>query len=132
MDQFLPNPPKIGNGKFGQVYQCRRRDDEKVVALKVLNKNQLRVAQIDCLDEAHLHRTLDHPNIVTLLEHFQDDEHVYLVMGKNHYASPFLHLTFLYTCGRIHAGGIERGLENDASSSVSGGSTSGSRTGLFT
>jgi serine/threonine protein kinase len=88
MERFFVHPTQIGNGKFGQVYQCRRRDkEEQVVALKVLNKNQLRGAQIGCLDEALLHRTLDHPNIVTLFEYFQDAERVYMVMGKNHSAA---------------------------------------------
>jgi len=80
---------KLGEGGMGVVYQATDEKLHREVAVKVLHPHLL---QNDNLKErfrreARMHAKLMHPNVVTLLSIFEDDEHMALVMemvhGKN-------------------------------------------------
>jgi len=80
---------KIGEGGMGVVYQATDEKLHREVAVKVLHPHLL---QNDNLKErfrreARMHAKLMHPNVVTLLSIFEDNEHMALVMemvhGKN-------------------------------------------------
>ena len=72
----------LGTGTFGRVRLVRCITEDKYYAMKVVKK--IYVLQMDQLDhmkaEIRLLRILDHPFIVVLQAHFQDELRLYLLM----------------------------------------------------
>lgn len=58
----------LGKGAFGHVLRVRRKDElAEEVALKVIAKNELKQADLNAImNEAEIHSTMQHPNIVCL------------------------------------------------------------------
>ncbi|KAJ2824127.1 hypothetical protein IWW50_003481 [Coemansia erecta] len=78
---------RIGRGGFGKVYRAQPRDTRMysgrtAVAIKVVDKRALRdsAAEQRLATEVAVHETLEHTHIVRLLDSFEDDRYVYLVM----------------------------------------------------
>ena len=71
----------LGSGSFGRVFEAESQFDPSIkVAIKVLNK-KMRRSQIESIgEEVAILQTLDHPNIVTYHDTFEDDNCLYLVM----------------------------------------------------
>lgn len=80
---------KIGEGGMGIVYQATDEKLHREVAVKVLHPHLLQNENLKerFRREARMHAKLMHPNVVTLLSIFEDNEHMALVMemvrGKN-------------------------------------------------
>ncbi|MDX8395621.1 MAG: serine/threonine-protein kinase [Mariprofundaceae bacterium] len=80
---------KLGEGGMGVVYQATDEKLHREVAIKVLHPNLLQHENLKerFRREARMHAKLMHPNVVTLLSVFEDDEHMAIVMemvhGKN-------------------------------------------------
>lgn len=80
---------KIGEGGMGVVYQATDEKLHREVAIKVLHPHLLQNENLKerFRREARMHAKLMHPNVVTLLSIFEDNEHMALVMemvhGKN-------------------------------------------------
>jgi len=72
----------LGTGKFGKVYQARENKSGFNVALKVLNKSQLKDAQVEyqLRREIEIQSHLRHPNILRLYGYFYDEKRVYLIL----------------------------------------------------
>ena len=72
----------IGRGAFGQVRICRKKDDKKVYAMKIMKKTEMlkknQVAHIRA--ERDVLALADNPWVVKLHFSFQDDKMLYLVM----------------------------------------------------
>jgi len=77
---------RIGKGCFGEVWKCRLVADAsagspfyavKKVPLNLVKQHRL-LEQMDC--EVDIQSSLDHPHIIRLLFHFQDNDDVYLGM----------------------------------------------------
>lgn len=72
----------IGQGGHGSVYQALLIPSDKSVALKIMLQDHLEdktmVQRI--LQEAEIIRELEHPYIVPLIESWQDDKGIYVVM----------------------------------------------------
>ncbi|KAJ2569824.1 hypothetical protein GGH19_005252 [Coemansia sp. RSA 1807] len=78
---------RIGRGGFGKVYKAQPRNTQmyggrSTVAIKVVDKRALRdsAAEQRLATEVAVHETLDHTHVVRLMESFEDDRYVYLVM----------------------------------------------------
>lgn len=58
----------IGKGSFGHVYLVQKRNDEKLFAMKVLNKNKLESYNLlrYAVAEKNILAKMDHPFIVGL------------------------------------------------------------------
>lgn len=69
-------------GGFSVVRKARRKDNKKKVAIKIINKEALGDAhQLQMLQrEIENMRRLKHPNIIELLEVYDHDGHIYLVL----------------------------------------------------
>eukprot|EP00667_Euglena_gracilis_P015439 EG_transcript_16061 len=73
---------KLGKGKFGEVYLAREKGSRFLVALKVIDKEQVAAAKVthQVRREIEIHAKLRHPNIVRLYAYFYDKRRVYLVL----------------------------------------------------
>ena len=72
----------LGRGKFGNVYLCRLREANFIVALKVLQKAQLMKAGVEhqLRREIEIQAHLRHRNILRMYGYFWDEKRVYLIL----------------------------------------------------
>ena len=65
---------KIGKGRFGEVYLAREINKDYIVALKILDKAELKKlgAEKMLVREINIHSFVDHPNIIRLYGFFHD------------------------------------------------------------
>lgn len=72
----------LGRGLYTGVYLCEHRRTGQLRAVKIIYKDQVDkdiLASGLILREVEIHKTLDHPNIVRLLEFFEDKNHYYFI-----------------------------------------------------
>ena len=74
----------IGKGSFGEVMKAKDLRINKIRAIKKIKKSILQKVDgtnngIKKDKEYEILTKLNHPNIVKLLEYYQDDDHFYLV-----------------------------------------------------
>ncbi|DAZ93461.1 TPA: LOW QUALITY PROTEIN: hypothetical protein N0F65_006520, partial [Lagenidium giganteum] len=72
----------LGKGKFGNVYLAREKKSKYVVALKVLQKQQLMKSSVEhqLRREIEIQSHLRHKNILRLYGYFYDAKRVYLII----------------------------------------------------
>ena len=74
----------LGKGQFGNVYLARetRTPFKHVVAIKMLNKAQLRKADVEhqIRRELEIQQHVSHPNILHMYGWFHDDARIYLIL----------------------------------------------------
>ncbi|CAN0440427.1 unnamed protein product [Ascophyllum nodosum] len=72
----------LGRGKFGSVYLAREKKTQYIVALKVLQKNQLLRAGVEhqLRREIEIQSNLRHRNILRLFGYFYDERRIYLIL----------------------------------------------------
>lgn len=72
---------ELGKGAFAMVKKCEHKATRQDRAVKIYRKDpnhpELRS---NIMREFNILRTLDHPNIVGIFEHFEDDKKFYMVM----------------------------------------------------
>ena len=69
---------EIGRGNFGRVFQARHKETGVMRAIKVFIKALAQQADSFAIEIGIL-RPLDHPNIVNLIETYEDEQFLYLV-----------------------------------------------------
>ncbi|OMJ79164.1 hypothetical protein SteCoe_20863 [Stentor coeruleus] len=70
---------ETGNGAFGKVYKCKHIDSGILRAIKVIQK--IRVNDYKTfITEIEILKTLDHPNIINIIETFESEHLCYLVL----------------------------------------------------
>ena len=69
----------LGKGAYGEVILARRKSDSELVAIKVLNKNQLvkEKKQYQVFIEKEVLQRLNFVGVIKLLHSFQDKESLY-------------------------------------------------------
>jgi len=75
--QFYNIEDEIGKRSYGAVFRATQRASGKKCAVKCLDTHS---HDGRCNREVAIMRSIDHPNIVKLVESFQDDESTYLVV----------------------------------------------------
>ncbi|KAJ0395115.1 hypothetical protein ATCC90586_007745 [Pythium insidiosum] len=71
---------KLGSGAFSVVHIATHRGTRKQVAVKCIAKGSLSDADVVSLkQEVEIMGTLDHPNVVPLLDYFEEDRYYYIV-----------------------------------------------------
>jgi serine/threonine protein kinase len=69
----------LGSGSFGKVFKAPNRNDPSLtVAIKVLDKEKLGKCLGMVMDEIEVISMLNHPNIVTHFETYDDIRYVYI------------------------------------------------------
>ncbi|KAG0721498.1 Calcium/calmodulin-dependent protein kinase type 1 [Chionoecetes opilio] len=78
---LLTRLDKTMGGAFSQVRLAEVKDDpSRVVAIKIIDKKALKGKEDSLENEIKVLRRLRHPNIVQLMDTYEDIEHVYLVI----------------------------------------------------
>jgi len=71
----------LGSGISGQVKLCAHKETGRQYALKVLSKKMLRDETLaDLKAEINIMASLDHPNIVRIMEYFESKHRIYLIL----------------------------------------------------
>ena len=72
----------LGKGGFGHVWKVKHKITKKIYAIKVINKDYIlkenMVEQIN--REIEIMYKTDHPHIIKLYNHYEDDDNFYLIM----------------------------------------------------
>ncbi len=71
----------LGKGKFGLVKQAVHKKTGKSVAVKVMSKKEMSVSDIELQKrEIEILKMCQHPYIIRLLDIFENQEYIYIVM----------------------------------------------------
>lgn len=73
----------MGVGTFAVVYEIRWIENYEKFAVKVFNKNQLNENKNEkksLLNEIRIMRSVNNPKILKLVELYEGENHIYLVM----------------------------------------------------
>lgn len=70
---------QVGEGAFGTVHSAKHLPTGEIVAIKKINKNQVKETELLNLEVEFL-KAADHPNVVRYYETLEDDDYLYLVM----------------------------------------------------
>jgi calcium-dependent protein kinase len=71
----------IGHGSFGKIILAEPRDNVLMkVAIKAIPVDVLSNSYSFMLEEIKILRSVDHPNIIKYLDHFESEKYLYLVM----------------------------------------------------
>jgi serine/threonine protein kinase len=71
----------LAEGSFGKVYKGYHRDTGKIVAVKQISKNKMEENELEVQNnEIELLKVIDHPNVVQLVDYFEDPFSIYLVL----------------------------------------------------
>lgn len=71
---------KIGEGHFAQVWRAVHRILRVNLAIKIIDTSSMGMNKELIYREIDMMKRLDHPYIVKLLEHFEKEDHIFLVM----------------------------------------------------
>ena len=81
-DFYSEEDEAIGKGGFGRVWKVRHKDSDKVYVIKVMCKQNIIIQKMDAQinREVDIMYKINHPHIIKLINHFEDDENLYLIM----------------------------------------------------
>eukprot|EP00815_Leptocylindrus_aporus_P002699 CAMPEP_0116066224 /NCGR_PEP_ID=MMETSP0322-20121206/10254_1 /TAXON_ID=163516 /ORGANISM="Leptocylindrus danicus var. apora, Strain B651" /LENGTH=505 /DNA_ID=CAMNT_0003552735 /DNA_START=209 /DNA_END=1726 /DNA_ORIENTATION=- len=76
--KYHVSPKELGNGHYGVVRQCQNRETKEWFAVKTIKKSK--VNRVDILKrEVGLLREVKHPNIIELVDMYEDEKFLHLV-----------------------------------------------------
>ena len=81
-DFFREGDNYIGKGAFGEVWKVSHKMTGKIYVIKVIDKMAIKGERlIDQINrEIEIMYKLNHPHVIKLINHFEDDEKFYLIM----------------------------------------------------
>ena len=73
---------EIGRGSYGTVYHGKDLSKNEKVAVKLLDKKQAREKEVSqsIRNEVKIHSRVNHPHIIKVIDYFEDNNYVYLIM----------------------------------------------------
>jgi calcium/calmodulin-dependent protein kinase I len=78
---FYKEIKELGKGKFGVVKLCENKTTKLKVAVKIISKEQMNDADKILLNnELEIMKLVSHPNIVSLIDLFETNDNIYIVM----------------------------------------------------
>lgn len=93
-DFYREGDKPIGKGGFGEVWKVVHKSTNKVYCIKVISKRSIiEQKMVDQMNrEIEIMYKLNHPHIIKLINHFEDDDSFYLVMNFAHKGQLYTHL----------------------------------------
>ncbi|BEJ17078.1 hypothetical protein CspHIS471_0604790 [Cutaneotrichosporon sp. HIS471] len=85
----------LGKGRFGKVYLARVRSTDFILALKVLDREEIMSnskAETQALREIEVMRSLRHPNVVRMYDFFAEDDRLVLMLEYAAHGEMFIQL----------------------------------------
>ena len=85
-DASFGKQDQLGEGAFGKVFKARNKHNKDPYALKVIEKIDMDLSEMDAEDLIDLKKeintlmALDHPNITSYLSCYEDKERFYILM----------------------------------------------------
>ena len=81
-DFYREGDSYIGKGAFGEVWKVSHKMTGKIYVIKVMDKSIIKEQRlIDQINrEIEIMYKLNHPHVIRLINHFEDDEKFYLIM----------------------------------------------------
>jgi calcium-dependent protein kinase len=77
-EKYRVDHNEIGHGHYGVVRKCQNRVTKEMFAIKTIRK--AKVGRLEVLKrEIEILRKMDHPNIIRLVDVFEDDKYLHLV-----------------------------------------------------
>lgn len=70
----------IGDGNFAVVKECRHCDSNQIYAMKIVDKSKLKGKEDMMESEILIIQSLSHPNIVSLIEVYETEAEIYLIL----------------------------------------------------
>ncbi|XP_063160161.1 serine/threonine-protein kinase DCLK3 [Candoia aspera] len=70
----------IGDGNFAVVMECHHQSTNQIYAMKIIDKSKLKGKEDMLENEILIIKSLSHPNIVSLIEVFETEAEIYLIM----------------------------------------------------
>lgn len=80
VESFYEIGRNIGDGNFAVVMQCHHRSSNMNYAMKIIDKSKLKGKEDMLENEILIIKSLSHPNIVSLIEVFETDAEIYLIL----------------------------------------------------
>ena len=72
---------EIGQGHFAVVKKCIDKESRKEYAVKIIDKQKMEKKDIELImQEKNYMKIIKHPNIVSLVEDFENEKYIYFVM----------------------------------------------------
>ena len=72
---------KLQNGKFGEVFLGVHKNTKEYVAIKTLKKETMKIKDLELIkSEIDIMKMCRHPNIVRLLDHFENKNYTFIIM----------------------------------------------------
>jgi len=94
LDFYRHGNKAVGKGGFGEVWKVTHKVTNKTYAIKVMDKrNIIEQNMVDQINrEIEIMYKINHPHVIKLINHFEDEENFYLIMN---YASKGQLYTYL-------------------------------------
>jgi serine/threonine protein kinase len=70
----------LGKGAYGQVKLVKHTTSGELFALKIISKATLKNKDIDLMREVEIHKRLKHENVIRLINYFEDEVNLYLIL----------------------------------------------------
>ena len=73
---------KLGKGRFGDVYMARDKRSGFALAIKMINKKELKESEMESqlIQEIKIQLYSSHPNILKMYGFFADEKKIYLLL----------------------------------------------------
>ena len=80
INKYTIYKPEIGSGAYSKVYKALDKDG-KTIAIKKINIHNINDKLLERIEyEIHIHKKLEHPNIVKLYDVFRNDKCICLIL----------------------------------------------------
>ena len=83
MDFLREGEKPIGRGAFGEVWKVVHHPSNRTFCIKILDKHEIAeqklIAQLN--QEIEIMYKIEHPHSITLINHFEDDDKIYMIMN---------------------------------------------------
>jgi len=82
LNDFYVKDDLLGQGSFGKVYKGRSKATNEIVAIKYIDKKAMKPHEVSLqMNEIEILKTVsNNPNVIKLIEFFEDSQYFYLVL----------------------------------------------------